>query len=45
MDIVTHNIAKFCSLPSSYIVGVTAAVGFMNYYFMFAVKVRIYLFI
>ncbi|XP_027840581.1 phospholipase ABHD3-like [Aphis gossypii] len=38
MDIVTNNIAKFCSLPTPYIAGVTAAIGFINYYFMFAVK-------
>lgn len=42
MDIITNNIAKFYSLPTSYIAGVTAAIGFINYYFMFAVKVRIY---
>jgi len=45
MDILTNSIAKFCSLPPSCIVGVTAAVGFINYYIMFAVKVRVNSFI
>lgn len=40
MDIVLSSITKLGSLPSSCIIGVTAAIGFMNYYFMFAVKVR-----
>lgn len=39
MEILTNSIAKFCSLSPSCIAGVTAAVGFINYYFMFAVKV------
>lgn len=41
MDILMNNISKLCSLPSSCIIGVTAAIGFVNYYLMFAVKVRI----
>lgn len=41
MNILTNSITKLCAMPPSSIIVVTAAVGFINYYFMFAVKVRI----
>lgn len=34
------SVSKFSSLSSTYVFGVAAAIGFVNYYFLFAVKVR-----
>ncbi|XP_025414841.1 protein ABHD1-like [Sipha flava] len=39
MDILFSSIAKFSSLPASSVIGVTAAIGFVNYYFLYVVKV------
>lgn len=35
-----NSVSKLSFLSSTYVIGVTAAIGFVNYYFMFAVKVR-----
>lgn len=42
MDILMNNITEFSSFPSTCVIGLTAALGFVNYYLMFAVKVSIY---
>jgi len=41
MDIIMNSMANFSSLSSTFIIGMTAAIGFVNYYFIFAVKVII----
>lgn len=41
MDILISSFTKLSSLPTSSVIGVTAAIGFVNYYFLYAVRVSI----
>lgn len=43
MDILMNNITESSSFSFTYVIGLTATLGFVNYYLMFAVKVSIYL--